>query len=35
LPALYVLELQAGCARAHKLKLSDRIEFVLPNFSAR
>jgi hypothetical protein len=35
LPALYVLELQAGSARAHKLKLSDRIDFVLPDLTGR
>jgi uncharacterized membrane protein (UPF0127 family) len=35
IPALYVLELLAGSTQAHKLKLSDRIEFVLPDFTAR
>ncbi len=35
LPALYVLELKAGSARTHKLKVPDRIEFVLPERAGR
>ncbi len=30
IPALYVLELKAGSADAHQLKMFDRLEFVLP-----
>jgi hypothetical protein len=29
-PAAFVLELQSGCAEKHKLKLYDRLNFVLP-----
>jgi len=29
-PALYVLELKSGVSAAHKIKLYDRMEFVLP-----
>jgi uncharacterized membrane protein (UPF0127 family) len=29
-PAMYVLELQSGAAAAHKIKLGERMEFVLP-----
>jgi len=29
-PALYVLELKNGAAAAHKIKLYDRLEFILP-----
>ncbi len=29
-PALYVLELQSGCAAAHAIKLGDRLDFFLP-----
>jgi uncharacterized membrane protein (UPF0127 family) len=28
--AAYVLELQSGCAEKHGLRLSDRLEFILP-----
>jgi uncharacterized membrane protein (UPF0127 family) len=35
LPALYVLELQAGSVRVHRLKVSDRIEFILPERAGR
>ncbi len=30
LPALYVLELQSGAAAAHGIKLSERLDFILP-----
>jgi uncharacterized membrane protein (UPF0127 family) len=33
--ALYVLELKAGSARDHGLKVSDRVEFVLPPLDSR
>jgi len=29
-PALYVLELKSGQAAAHKIKVGDRLEFILP-----
>lgn len=29
-PALYVLELQSGAAAGHKIKLGERMEFILP-----
>lgn len=34
-PALFVLELKAGSARAHGLKPADRIEFILPELAVR
>jgi len=34
-PALFVLELKAGSVRAHGLRVSDRIEFVLPELPVR
>ncbi|MBN2206154.1 MAG: DUF192 domain-containing protein [Candidatus Aminicenantes bacterium] len=34
-PALFVLELKAGSARAHGIRLADRIEFVLPDLAVR
>jgi len=34
-PALYVLELKSGSARAHRLMISDRIEFILPDLAVR
>ena len=35
LPSLYVLELKAGSVERYKLKLSDKIEFVLPEIDFR
>jgi len=34
-PALYVLELKSGVAVAHKIKLYERLEFVLPRDRTR